>query len=254
MLSHPVSKYPLVVQFSMENPLPKTPRGLADGLLDVATILCACATDSPNWDDLSISMSYRGAPERYPGAFLSNPSFLPNTTSHGPHGSSYGSLTAGCFFSYAHYQEDSLGTALLLPAFSPRTQKAKRSIGLYAQALQLLLKEGHLSKAGLRIDSQQNLLDQAANDPKQFAKTNRAWLEMSFDKNCLSLMNHLRTDLAPKAIRLALTDTKTGLFTEITRDRLDSLACAREAAMEAREIEQATAISTPSTPSRRARI
>ena len=230
--------YKKIIEFSKENPLPKTVEGLADALMDIVKILCEIRMKKKSWDRLSIHMSYRGSEESYPGAFLSNPCFLPSTVNKIGGALAYGGMPAGCFFKYPHYQEDSLGPALLLCAFSPRTLKAKRSAMLYAQAMMLLVEESRASEVSVNVNNDKLNGEEILKKVDFLKSVKSASFNLTFNKEQLSRLTHLKTDLAAKAIRLALTDKKSDLFDESSRKILASLASEREAMMEANVLNE----------------
>lgn len=227
-----ISKYPQLVAFAKDNPLPKSPASLALGILDVASLLVACkGQEAQRWDSMAMSLMYAASASAYPGAFLSNPAMLLDTKSSGPFGVCMGGHGAGCFFSYTHYQEDSLGPALLLPAFSPRTMRSAISASGYAKAIALLLAQGFLAEASMRSAGAELDLDGFAKGGKE-AAVERASMRLVFDREHIARLDHLRTSAGMKAARLAISDDKPGLF-DAAREALLSLANRRIAEEEA---------------------
>ena len=221
---HPVSKYAQVLDFAKANPLPKTAGGLADALMDMAAILIACQEGSRHWDSVDLCIIHHARASPHPGAFLSNPALLPSTVSTTATSKSFGSLSAGCLFSYPYYQDDSLGTVLLLTAFSPRTRKPRLPASLYAQALVLLMDRGLIDSAGL---SGPHNLARAASGNLKVGDLLDSHFSMGLSKEHIAATSSLRTDLAVRAIELALTSDKADLFTDATRARLLALALGR---------------------------
>ena len=157
---------------------------------------------------MRLGLQYRAQANPYPGAFLSNPAMLLDTQSQSEWGPSFGGHGAGCFFAYAHYHEDTLGPALLLGAFSPRTQAAARPLKLYAQAMMLLAQQG-FAQASMSAGSCEGL---SIEDFAQGlgAKSAYASMSLAFDAPFLSKLDHLRTDTAMEAVKLALEDQERG--------------------------------------------
>lgn len=245
MLSHKVSKQQEVADFAASHPLPETAEGLALGLLDIASILVACKyPESDHWDSMSIDIIYRHRAEEYPGAFLSNPALLLNTVGVTKHGNSLASHGAGCFFSYAHYQDDSLGPALLMGAFSPRTRKPELSARHYASALLLLKADGFIHHASVSLGDHGPTLESVADGSTPESSLNHVFFNMSFHRVHRAKLTHLRSDLSARAIELALSDFKPGLFLESTRERLSALVLERSATAEAHTL--ATHVLEPS--------
>jgi hypothetical protein len=250
MLSHPKSKYSEVLAFARAHPLPSTAEGLADGLMDVAAMLIATKADSAYWTQLNLSIIYTHRANPYPGAFLSNPALLPDNIIDYPHGArSFGSLTAGAFFAYPHYQEDSLGQTLLLAAFSPRTRKPVCSASLYAQALLHLQDQGLIEKGG----SHKHTLQALASGSVPLKERQHCSFNMVLASAHIQKATEIRTELGARAIECALSDDKAGLFTEATRARLLALVLSHEARARNQQTEEPTAAPTTSTTPARAK-
>lgn len=233
------SKYPQLVEFAKQNPLPSDPQSLAFGILDVASLLIACKRqEALRWDSMSFSLMYEARASAYPGAFLSNPAMLLDTRSSGPFGVSLGGHGAGCFFSYSHYQEHSLGPALLLAAFSPRTMRPAITVAGYAKAISLLLSEGFLASASIASSPSPLGLDDFANESLGHDEVPRASMKLTFDREHIFLLDHLRTDIGMRAALLAISDDKAGLFDNDSRTRLLALATRRAAESEAQQIAE----------------
>lgn len=251
MLMHPQSKYPKVVAFAKDHPLPKKADAMADALLDLACIFMACKkSESASWDSLRLEIIHHGYASEHPGAFLSNPALLPNTSSTTKDGyKSFGSHTAGGFFSYAHYQEDSLGTALLMSAFSPRTQKPARAASLYAKSMLLMIERGDIAKASAHASDGISMDDIARG--VALTPNTSVFFSIEFDKTQLSKLGALRLDASADCIDFALSDDKQGLFSTSPRDDLGKISAARRSLQEARTIEQACQAGRPRAPSPR---
>lgn len=251
MLMHPKTKYPEVVAFAKDHPLPKKTEDMADALLDLASIFMACKKhESASWDSLQLQIIHHGYASKYPGAFLSNPAFLPNTTSITKDGyKCLGSHTAGGFFSYSHYQDDSLGTALLMGAFSPRTQKPSRAPSLYAKAMLFMIGRGDIHQANARSTDGIGLKEIAQGSA--LGPRPSVFFSIEFDKIQLSKLGELRLDASADCIDLALSDDKQGLFSANTRHELGKLSAARRSFQEARNIEQACQDGAPRAASPR---
>lgn len=249
------SKYPQLIAFAKENPLPRDAAGLALGILDVATLLVACKSrEAKLWDSMSLSLMYAERASAYPGAFLSNPAMLLDTTSSGPFWSSMGGHGAGCFFSYSHYQEDSLGPALLLPGFSPRTMPSAIPARGYAKAIALMVSQGFLASASMSVVGSDLSLDDFAKGAKGFGPIERASMRLVFDREHIAALDHLRTSLGMKAARLAISDDKPGLFDDAARDGLLALANRKAVEEEAESIAKHVEVASPRTKAATLRI
>lgn len=229
-----------LAQFAAEHPLPRTPEGMAAALLDIAALLVACkGGEAKRWESMSLGLQYRRKANPYPGAFLSNPALLAEASGQSSYGKSHASFAAGCFFSYPHYQESTLGPALLLPAFSPRQSAAARPLRLYAQALQWLVREGWAEAA--RASAGGLGLDQLAKGGA--GRVDYASLSATFNAGAISRLDGLRTDAAMEAARLALSGDEDGamgasLFTPSAKAGLERLIARREAERAAELIAQ----------------
>jgi hypothetical protein len=214
-----------VLAFAKANPLPRSTEGLALGMLDVAAIFKACnETSAPTWDKLSLTLPYRARAERYPGAFLSNPACLPNTSGKQEGYAFMASHTAGGFFAYNHYQESSLGPALLLCAFSPRTRKPSRSPKSYAKAALWLVERGLIASADT---SGAYSLQEIADGTAPSSELDFFFLTIDLERRHIDGICELRTDLAARAVEFALGDDKPDLFSNKTRGHLAGLAAKR---------------------------
>lgn len=232
------TKYPQLIKFARDNPLPTDALGLSLGILDVASLLVACLhREAARWDSMSLSLMHEARASAYPGSRLSNPAMLLNTRSSGPFGPSQGGHGPGCFFSYSHYQENSLGPALLLAAFSPRTMRPAISAAGYAQAIALLLSGGFLASARMYSGSSELSLDDFVNEAPGSENVPRASMSLEFHREHIVRLDRLRTDIGMRAALLALSDDKANLFGNDVREKLLALATRRSAESEASLIE-----------------
>lgn len=232
------TKYPQLIKFARDNPLPTDALGLSLGILDVASLLVACLhREAASWDSMSLSLMHEARASAYPGSRLSNPAMLLNTRSSGPFGPSQGGHGPGCFFSYSHYQENSLGPALLLAAFSPRTMRPAISAAGYAQAIALLLSGGFLASARMYSGSSELSLDDFVNEAPGSENVPRASMSLEFHREHIVRLDRLRTDIGMRAALLALSDDKANLFGNDVREKLLALATRRSAESEASLIE-----------------
>lgn len=232
------TKYPQLIKFARDNPLPTDALGLSLGILDVASLLVACLhREAARWDSMSLSLMHEARASAYPGSRLSNPAMLLNTRASGPFGPSQGGHGPGCFFSYSHYQENSLGPALLLAAFSPRTMRPAISAVGYAQAIALLLSGGFLASARMYSGSSELSLDDFVKEAPGTENVPRASMSLEFHREHIVRLDRLRTDIGMRAALLALSDDKANLFGNDARENLLALATRRSAESEASLIE-----------------
>lgn len=214
-----------VLAFAQANPLPRSIEGLALGMLDIAAIFRACnESSSPTWETLSLTLPYRNRADRFPGAFLSNPACLPNTTGSRDGMGFMASHTAGGFFSYNFYQECSLGPALLLCAFSPRSKKPARSPKSYAKAALWLFERGLIAQT--EASGAHSVAD-IASGAAPASYLSHFFLTLNFERRHIEGLGELRTDLAALAIDFALSDDKSDLFSTKTRGLLQALSAKR---------------------------
>jgi hypothetical protein len=239
MTIHAQSKYPEVVAFAKNHPLPTKIDAMAAALLDLSCIFMACKKhESLSWSSMHLDIIHHAYAREYPGAFLSNPAFLPTTRADTHYGSQcISSHTAGSFFSYPHYQDDSLGPALLLGAFSPRTHQPSRPASFYAKSMLLMMERGDISQACARTGVEHIRLHDIANGA-QLGTHTTVFFSIEFNAMQLSKLGSLRLNSSADCIDFSLTDHKPGLFSPNTRDELYKLSSARRSVQEAESIEQ----------------
>ena len=215
--------------FARENPLPRRPEEMAEALLDLAALFFS-RNDLPAGGELDLTLIYRDSADACPGAFLSNPAVLPNTRTPGAYGWSLGSLGCGFLFSYPHYQEDTLGPALLLCAASPRTRRPAAPPSLYAQALLLLFERGDSARVGDR-----QALERIADGTTPRSELRHWSSSYGFDAAGAARLRARGVAMARSAdcLRLALEETKPDVLSERSRLTLSQWASRADAASEA---------------------
>lgn len=225
-----------LIEFSRQNPLPRSTEAMAEALLDLA-VLFFCRNDLPMDGELDLTLIYRDGTSAHPGAFLSNPAVLPSTRSP----CSTGSFGCGFMFAYAHSQEDTLGPAPLLCAASPRTIRPGASPRLYAKALLLLLARGDASRVSSGFEGQAKL--QAVADGSIPRGELRRWsFGYGFDAAAAEHL-HARGLVLPRSaacVSLGLEEPDPNVFDQTSREKMSNWAAGARAMGEAASIESSS--------------
>lgn len=264
---------PELQQFCTRYPIPTDTNGLAQLLADLITIFLTTqfsghrTSPAHDWKQLGISLGLRNYPTAHPGAFLSNPHFLPSfTTAYG-----HGALGGGCFFSYPHYHEHHVCQALFLAAFSERTQSSLCPASAYARALIHLLEHHYICglEIGLNYEVKKTHGIELQVDPS-IALSDQMYTQLHAQRltqdqfyqqldQCRYERYYLKIDARQfhryrflthphslHALTLALTDTHMDSFSVSRRARLVQLLQSSWAQQESTALEQSCApISSP---------